>query len=209
LEFDLNLGNFFSLVGLGGHIPFGVNMIVGTDYLHCGPIIRNGQNIFTHARGFLLATPATCSSFAGGTVNDGVLGEYWHTETTSPPYSGTTDPGYNLNMVTKTGGVANFDPTNYSSIHVRVDGWLHGTTYSDQIFITIRNNADSSLLYSGYGASGINWFHTATYQGFIGAIGPYFVGPTSANGCVEPAGPAPGGTPTAYAVVSNIYQACY
>lgn len=195
-SFDLNFGNFFTACA-GGHIPFGINMVWNTpNNVHCGPIIRNGNLIFTDARGFIIALPATCSAF-GLPTSDGVLFEYWNNSTTPA-----------LGVVTRTAG-SGLNPLTNTNIHIKIDGWFHGTIYPNSLFITITDNVTSALLFQG--VAGLGWDHQATYQSFVGAIGTASVRVTSSLSppCVEPSGPAPGGSPTAYAVVSNMTQTCF
>lgn len=158
---EVDTSNFFSKGA--DHIVFALDCTggQGSNNPHCGPIYRNGENLFAHARGFII--------FGDGTV----LAEYWN---------GTSNPG--LLTINNTLG-ATFNPTTTPKFAVTIFAGYRSGTYANMMEIRIHAISGSSrnLVFNGT-AQGWGWDWTGTHKCAIGAIGPGFVSPNS-TGCVE------------------------
>ena len=147
----------------GDHIVFALDCTggQGSNNPHCGPIIRNGENLWAHARGFII--------FGDGTV----LAEHWN---------GTSSPG--LSPIRNTSG-ATFNPATTPLFNVRIIAGYRSGDWANKMTITIREGSGTRnrIVFSGV-AEGWGWDWTGTHKCAIGAIGPGFVSPNS-TGCSE------------------------
>lgn len=157
----INTANFYSKGG--DHILLALDCTggQGSNNPHCGPIYRNGENLWAHARGFII--------FGDGTV----MAEYWN---------GTSNPG--ILTINNTSG-ATFNPATTPLFNVRIIAGYRSGTYANTMHITIREGfgTGNRILFSGT-APGWGWDWTGTHKCAIGAIGPGFVSPNN-TGCVE------------------------
>jgi len=178
LEFTIDTTNFFS--NGGDHIPFGVNM-GWPNTLHCGPIVRNGRDIFGIGRGALIASGVNV-----------VYAEHWN-NTGNPGLQLLNSPGLTLNTAIHTHLYVVLDCT-------FTDG---GTTTYD-LRVRVYNVDGGALLFDGYipgTGSEYDFPRPLKSIAMIGGIANGFVSPNS-TGCVEKLGS--GIAPNAKAIVTNI-----
>ncbi len=159
---EVDTSNFFSKGG--NHIVFALDCSggQGSNNPHCGPIYRNGENLFAYARGFII--------FGDGTVK----AEHWN---------GTSNPGL-LTIKNESGTI--FNPATTPLFSVRIAAGYRSGVWANKMVITIRDVSDKGngkIVFSGI-AEGWGWDWTGTHKCAIGAIGPGFVSPNS-TGCVE------------------------
>ena len=177
----VDTSNFFSKGG--NHIVFALDCTggQGSNNPHCGPIYRNGENLWAHARGFII--------FGDGTVR----AEQWN---------GTSNPG--LLTISNTSG-ATFNPATTPLFNVRITAGYRSGVWANKMIITIREGAgtQNKVLFSGI-AEGWGWDWTGTHKCAIGAIGPGFVSPNS-TGCSEQR--IPRSAPNAVLPFNNFYLA--
>jgi plastocyanin len=175
LDFTLDIDDFFTAGG--DHIPFVVNAkIVSPHTNHCGPIVRNGRELFSYGRGFFIR--------AG---SNQVFAEHWN-GTASPPTA----------LVTRTGGTG-FNTTTNKRVRMRIVGGLRTGPWANQMVVYIWDAITSSLLFQGSVPWG--WDPETIYMAAIGGIASGFQSPNS-NGCVERTGP--GNTPSASCIITGI-----
>lgn len=145
------------------HIVFALDCIggQGSNNPHCGPIYRRGENLWAHARGFII--------FGDGTVR----AEHWN---------GTSNPG--LATITNTLNTT-FRPATTPKFAVRIFAGYRSGTYANRMEIKIHAISGSAYRPVFFGvAEGWGWDWTGTHKCAIGAIGPGFVSPNS-TGCSE------------------------
>lgn len=131
---------------------------------HCGPIIRNGQNLFTTARGFFIARSGQVSwevwngtsSTPGGPLTNTISG------TTFNPVSGTY-------FIRARFGYSTGPYANMATIEIFKD-----SRYGAPLFM---GSVASHVAWNGY------------YRTCFGAIATGFRGVDPSVGCVEPTGP--------------------
>ena len=166
--------NFFNYAtNAFDHIPIAIDCAggAGNNDPHCGPVIRNGRNLWVTARGFFI------------TRSSGVWSELWN---------GTSSPV--IAQLTNTSGQV-FNPIS-GTYTVRIRAGYQTGPYANLMTITITNGTgiyDPVVFQGSAGIGGVwNGFHRVC----LAAIATGFVGPTPSNGCVEPsgAGSAVGGT---------------
>lgn len=179
LEFVISFDDFFTAGG--DHIPFGINMQITDPHTnHCGPITRNGQNLFSYGRGFLIAA---------GT--DNIIAEHWN---------GTPSPG--LQPIARASG-SGFNPAVNTQVRVRVVAGMRTGPWANAMLIYIYDMG-GVLLFNG--TVGWGWDPEATYKAAIGGIALGFTSPNS-TGCVETS--AAGSAPNASATITNISHTLY
>jgi hypothetical protein len=119
----------------------------GGNNPHCGPIVRNGQNLFTHARGAIL-------------LGDGsVLVETWN---------GTSSPVLEPIANQVAGGL---DPAAHRILTLRVRCHYTGGTS-----VRVRKGIGGAVLFSGAVASA-PWAWTGQMRACLGGIALGFVAP--------------------------------
>jgi len=163
LRCTVDCSQFFSRAA--DHMIFALDCTGGQGSYnpHCGPIFRNGENLFGEARGFIV--------FADGMV----VAERWN---------GTAMPA--LVTVANTSGAV-FDPMvhPYFTVHIQAGYRLGG--YANRMHITIHQGitVDGALLFDGeVTGAGWGWDWSGSSRAAIGGIAMGFV-PPSATGCVE------------------------
>jgi hypothetical protein len=166
--------NFFNYAtNAFDHIPIAIDCAggAGNNDPHCGPIFRNGRNLFVTARGFFI------------TRSSGVWSELWN---------GTSSPV--IAQLTNTSGQV-FNPIS-GTYTVRIRAGYQTGPYANLMTITITNGSSIYDPVVFQGSAGIGGVWNGVHRVCIAAIATGFVGPTPANGCVEPsgAGSAVGGT---------------
>jgi len=130
---------------------------------HCGPIFRNGENLFAEARGFII--------FEDGLV----MAERWN---------GTAMPV--LVTVDNTAGAV-FDPSAHPIFTAHIKAGYRVGGYADRMHIAIHQGitTDGPVLFEGEVAgAGWGWDWSGSNKAALGGIAMGFV-PPSATGCVE------------------------
>lgn len=130
---------------------------------HCGPIVRNGQNLFSEARGFII--------FSDGAV----MAERWN---------GTGMPGLVAVSNTSSGTL---DPSVHPVFTVHIQAGYRAGGFANRMHIEVRQGitVDGPLLFDGEVAGdGWGWDWNGTHRAAIGGIGTHFVSPND-TGCVE------------------------
>lgn len=130
---------------------------------HCGPLLRNGENLWSEARGFII--------FSDGTV----MAERWN---------GTAMPV--LATVANTAGAV-FDPAVHPIFTVHIQAGYRAGVFADRMHIAIHQGItiDGPVLLEGEVAGdGWGWDWSGVHKAAIAAIAAGFV-PPSATGCVE------------------------
>lgn len=174
LRFAIDFDDFFTAGG--DHIPFVLNAVLTDPHTnHCGPIIRNGQKMWSYGRGFVIAA---------GTNQ--IFSEHWN---------GTTSPG--VALIPKIGG-ANFNPAVNKKVMVWVIAGLRTGSNANTMYIYIRDMSYSLLF---HGSIDWGWDAQATYKAAIAGFALGFQSPND-NGCVERTGS--GSAPNASATVTEI-----
>ena len=147
----------------GNHIafPMDLNGAQGSNNPHCGPIYRNGANLWANGRGFII--------FGDGSVQ----AEQWNS-TFSPGLSGA------LTNLSGTG----FSPATNPTFTVRIKGGYRAGSYANTMQIEIFDGTSfyGTKLFTGSVPWGWDW--TGSHQAAIAGIGPGFVKPAD-TGCVE------------------------
>lgn len=175
LNFVISFDDFFSAGA--DHIPICLNAeITDPHTIHCGTITRNGRNLFSYGRGFLIAPGA-----------DQVFAEHWN---------GTSSPG--IEAVPNVGGVG-FNPAVNSQVRVSITAGLRSGPHANKMLIKISKMDYSQTLFSG--SIDWGWDPSDSYLAAIGGIGTDFVS-TNDTGCVERSGA--GANPTASATITDI-----
>lgn len=157
----VDTSNFFSKGADHMVLAFDMAGGQGSNNPHCGPIIRNGKNMWGTARGFII--------FGDGTVK----AERWN---------GTFSPG--IGDITNIAGTS-FNP---GSVHthftVRIKAGYESGPYANTMQIQIFDGTATSGPRRFEGS--INWSQawTGIHQFCVGAIANGFV-PPSETGCVE------------------------
>jgi hypothetical protein len=165
---QVTTSNFFNFAtNPSDHLVFAFDAAggQGSGNPHCGPIIRNGRNLYSTARGFLISR------------NGNVMIERWN---------GTANP--DVLQVTNTSG-ASFNPlTGTYFIRIRA-GYPGSFAYANLMTITItKDNLGGEVVFQG-SATGFNFPNTGSTQGIIGAIALPYDGATPQNGCTESTAP--------------------
>lgn len=169
--------NFFSNGGDHAILAINAEGGQGSNNPHCGPIIRNGENLWQDARGFII--------FANGAI----WAEQWN---------GTSSPGF-LTITNQSGNT--YNPAVNPVVHFRIDGWFRTGTLANNMYITLRaNSSGGAILFQGV-APGWGWDPSTSYRAAIGGIAAGFVAP-SATGCVEEL--LPRSAPSASFTFSNL-----
>lgn len=132
---------------------------------HCGPIIRNGKNLFSTARGFII------------TRSGGVLQERWN---------GTDSPV--VNAITNTSGKV-FNPVSGTFTARLRFGYTASANYTNLMLITITSGDRYGPVVFQGSANGFNWTRPTTSVCLVGAISMGFVPADPAHGCTEPTAP--------------------
>lgn len=166
--------NFFNYAtNAFDHIPIAIDCAggAGNNDPHCGPVIRNGRNLFVTARGFFITRAGQ------------VFYEVWN---------GTASPLFG--QVTNTSGQA-FNPIS-GTYTVRIRAGYQTGPYANLMTITITNGTSIYDPVVFQGSAGIGGVWNGFHRVCLAAIATGFVGPSPSNGCVEPsgAGSAVGGT---------------
>ena len=153
--------NFFA--NGGDHIVFAINPEggQGSNNPHCGPIYRNGSNLYSLARGYIV--------FASGEV----WAEHWN---------GTSAPGVVH--------VANFNRAANPTFTVVMYAGLRNGMWAETMFIEIYAGSATSGTPLTTASVPWGWDWTGNYGIAIGLIGSNFQGPVS-PGCTEPVNPGP------------------
>jgi hypothetical protein len=139
----------------------------GNNDPHCGPIVRNGRNIWVTARGFFI------------TRSSGVFSEIWN---------GTYSPI--VNPISNTSGQA-FNFLN-GTFTIRIRAGYRSGFFANRMTIRITNGTSifDPVVFEGQAPIGADWvgFHRVALAAIsIGAGG--FVAPSPASGCIEKSGP--------------------
>ena len=152
----VNSANFFQ--SGGNHIVFGVTPKggQGSNNPHCGPVIRNGVNLWSLARGFIV--------YGDGTIK----AEFWN---------GTASPGI--------ADVGFFDRATYPIFTMVITAGFRSGPYAETMAFKIHAGASDSGLLIAEGSVPWGWEWTGDYGAGLGAIGNTFQGPTPPT-CVEP-----------------------
>lgn len=160
----VNAGQFFSNAtgATFEHIAFVIDAAgeQGTNNPHCGPIIRNGSNLWSVGRGFII--------FANGSIQ----AEQWN---------GTFSPGF-LNIQNEAAGT--FDP-NVGIWTVRILAGYRDGQFAEQmrIFIHSGDSISGPVIFNGT-APGWGWDRLGTFKGGVAIIADGFVKPAD-TGCIE------------------------
>lgn len=156
--------NFYSKAtsGTNEHIVVAIDLDgeQGSNNPHCGPIYRNGRNLWANGRGFII--------FQDGSV----FAEQWNS---------TFSPGGMI--ITNTSG-STFNPTTTPVFTIRLRAGYRSGFYANrmQFFIYEGTNISGAVKFSGEVAWGWDW--TGNYPGVIAAIGNNFKKPAD-SGCIE------------------------
>jgi hypothetical protein len=153
----------------GNHIVFAFDVEgeQGTNNPHCGPIIRNGDNLWANGRGFIIFGDASVQS------------ERWNS-TLSPvvtSVSSSAGTGWNATTAKQTWTV-------------RITaGYMTSEQYSTRMRIRIYAGTSTAgtLMFDGQTAESSQWqwyYSQSDRRMAMGGIGPGFVAPSS-TGCVE------------------------
>ena len=165
MRVTINASAFFAVAtNPFDHMPFALDCAggAGNNDPHCGPIYRNGRNLFVTARGFFI-------------TRSGVWSEIWN---------GTGSPV--IAQVANTSGQV-FDPTQGTYV-VRIRAGYSTGFYANMMTITVtRDTLYGQVVFQG--SAGIGATYTGVHRVAIAAIATGFQGPAPANGCIEPSGP--------------------
>lgn len=146
----------------GDHIAFALdcNGAQGSNNPHCGPIYRNGGNLWANGRGFII--------FGNGTV----MAEQWNS---------TSSPG--LTTISNTSG-ATFNPASTPTFTVRIKAGYRSGVWANTMTIEIREGSSffGTVLFTG--SIGWGWDWTGSHTVAIAGIAGGFVSPNS-TGCSE------------------------
>ncbi|CAN7346348.1 hypothetical protein LJR074_001981 [Acidovorax sp. LjRoot74] len=151
----VNTANFFSQGG--NHIVFALDCMgeAGSGNPHNAPVIRNGQNLFSLARGFII--------FGDGSVQ----AEQWN---------GTFNPA--LEPVTSS--VPGFSPATTPIFTVRIVAGYRTGALANHMAITIhRGGGNGQVIFAGSKPWGWDW--TGRHVAYFAAIGPDFKSPNETN----------------------------
>lgn len=175
LEFTVSFDDLFTAGA--DHLAIVINAELTDPHTnHCGPVIRNGKNLWSYGRGFFIR--------AG---NNQVFAEHWN---------GTASPG--VELATLEGGTG-FNPSSNPVVRVQILGFVRSSGF-DMMIIIIRDNVTGTVLFQGSKPWG--WDDAVTYKAAIAGIAvPGFVSPND-TGCVEKTGT--GNAPNASCTISNI-----
>ena len=156
---------------------------LGSSNPHCGPIIRNGVNLFSTARGFLISR------------NNGVFSEIWN---------GTASPV--VAPLANTSGQVFTPLTGTYTLRLRA-GYSTGSFYENRMYIQISAGTSiyDPVVFSA--SAPITRPYTGSHRLMIGAISDGFVGANPGNGCTEPSGP--GSAYGGYVPFTNYSQGYY
>ncbi len=145
------------------HIAFPVDLVgvQGSNNPHCGPIYRNGKNMWSLGRGFII--------YGDGTV----MAEQWN---------GTFSPGLSTALPNSTGG--SFSPGSTPVFTVRMRSGYRDGGLANQMTISI--HAGSSIYGALVFAASVpwGWDWTGVHTAAIAGIGYGFKKPAD-SGCVE------------------------
>lgn len=177
LEFYVTFDDFFTAGG--DHIAFGVNART-PNLVHCGPIIRNGQEFFGTGRGGFIR--------AG---SNQVYLEGWNN--TASPY---------VYLLTNDGG-AGFNPATNTYVRVKLDcNYSDHPTFPNRTDLYIYDaTAGTTLFQATHTDTAMGSNHIATSKAVVGGIALGFISPND-TGCVETT--ASGSAPNASATITNI-----
>lgn len=151
----VNTANFFSQGG--NHIAFALDCMgeAGSGNPHNAPVIRNGQNLFSLARGLII--------FGDGSVQ----AEQWN---------GTFSPA--LDPVTSS--VPGFNPATTPIFTVRIVAGYRAGALANHMAITIhRGGGNGQVIFAGSKPWGWDW--TGRHVAYFAAIGPEFKSPNETN----------------------------
>jgi hypothetical protein len=158
---------FFNLAtGAFDHIAIAMDCAgeAGGNNPHCGPIYRNGRNIWVTGRGFFI------------TRSSGVWSEIWN---------GTSSPV--INQITNTSGQT-FNPVS-GTYTIRIRAGYRAGPFANLMTITITNGYSIFDPVVFQGSAGIGWDWTGNHRVAMAIIASGSVGPNPGNGCTEPSTP--------------------
>ena len=163
----VNASTFFA--NGGNHLVFALDTEggQGTNNPHCGPIIRNGENLWANARGIIVFGDATVQS------------ERW-VSSVSPITAG----------ISSTAGTGWNATTAKGTWTIRINaGYIGGAQYSTRMRVRIYSGTSiaGTLMFDGQTAETTTWqwfYAQSNKRAAIGGIGPGFVAPSD-TGCVE------------------------
>lgn len=151
MNVTINTSSFYSNATSGtlDHIAFCIDPtgVQGTNNPHCGPIYRNGRNLWSTGRGFII----------WGTGS--VMAEEWN---------GTFSPGLSSSL-----GTINLAAN--PSLIVQVIGGYRNGFWANTMRITIRNSSSYAVLLQQSVPWGWDW--SGSHSGAIAIIGNNFVKP--------------------------------
>lgn len=155
----VNTSNFFSQGA--DHVVFSFDATggQGNNNPHCGPIYRNGKNLYSNARGFIV-------NYQGN-----VTAEHWN---------GTALPGLYT--------VANFNVSANPVFTVVIYAGYRSGLWADTMYIEIFSGQSASGVKLASGSVPWGWDWVGNCALAIGAIGDGFQPPTPPN-CIEPTNP--------------------